>query len=82
MVGTNISTSTASCRRAHQRLHTHREKHWFLDEFVCLQVLDDEDNIEVITYSDLFVLVCIVVNTVFIAVTLQIYLQIFCFQFV
>ena len=33
-----------------------------------LKVLDDEDSIEVVTYSDLFILLCIFINTAFIAV--------------
>ena len=35
------------------------------------KVLEDEDSIEVVTYSDLFILVCIGINTVFIAVSAQ-----------
>ncbi len=33
------------------------------------QVLQDEDSVEVVTYSDLFILTCIFINTAFIAVS-------------
>ncbi len=32
------------------------------------KVLQDEDSIEVVTYSDLLILACIAINTVFISV--------------